>query len=129
MNNTELMWQAMDNIDKMLDKLGIPKEPPKGSFYDLSADEEESAKRKPGGQPGNQNARKHGFYSRSLTQEQRGAYRTAKYGPSLTPEIAIMRLIVRDIMADPDADQDLLLRSVRTLARLLHVQGQLRNVS
>ena len=85
-------------------------------------------RRKSGGQPGNQNARKHGFYSRYLTQEQRDAYRAAKYGPSLTPEIAIMRLIVRDIMADPDADQVLLLRSVRTLARLLSVQTQLRNV-
>ena len=85
-------------------------------------------RRKSGGQPGNQNARKHGFYSRFLTPEQRDLYRAAKYDPSLNPEITIMRLIVRDIMADPDADQDILLRSVRTLARLLTVQRQLRNV-
>lgn len=86
-------------------------------------------RRKSGGQPGNQNARKHGFYSRFLTPEQRDLYRAARYGPSLIPEIAIMRLIVRDIMADPDAGQELLLRSVRTLARLLSAQNKLRNVS
>ena len=70
------MWQYMDKLDTMLDALGIPKEPPKGSFYDLTSDEDKEVpagndaqgkKRNPGGAPiGNQNARKHGLYSKLI---------------------------------------------------------------
>ncbi len=65
----------MDKIDTMLDALGIPKKLPKGSFYDVTSDEdkEESTsnnaqgqKRNPAGQLGNQNARRHGLYSKLI---------------------------------------------------------------
>ena len=122
MNNTELMWQAMDNIDKMLDKLGIPKEPPKGSFYDLSVDEEESAKRKPGGQPGNQNARKHGFYSRHFTPEQAKQLEGVDYHKGLDPEIALLRVKLDALLDDPEVSSELLIRAINSLARLIAIQ-------
>ena len=122
MNNTELMWQAMDNIDKMLDKLGIPKEPPKGSFYDFSADEEESAKRKRGGQPGNQNARKHGFYSKFFTPEQAKQLEDADDLRDLGPEIDILRVKLSTLLENPETSPELILKTVNALAKLMSIQ-------
>ena len=122
MNNIELMWQAMDNIDKMLDKLGIPKEPPKGSFYDFSADEEESAKRKRGGQPGNQNARKHGFYSKFFTPEQAKQLEDADDLRDLGPEIDILRVKLSTLLENPETSPELILKTVNALAKLMSIQ-------
>ena len=112
----------MDNIDKMLDKLGIPKEPPKGSFYDFSADEEESAKRKRGGQPGNQNARKHGFYSKFFTPEQAKQLEDADDLRDLGPEIDILRVKLSTLLENPETSPELILKTVNALAKLMSIQ-------
>ncbi len=49
------------------------------------------SKRRPGGQPGNQNARKHGFYSRSVNPEHRKQLRAAADVEGLDQEIALLR--------------------------------------
>lgn len=77
-------------------------------------------KRKPGAQPGNTNALKHGFYSRALDAAGREVYEQAREkGPiDLTDEIAICReRLHRLLSADPD-QIDILARLVNSLARL-----------
>lgn len=77
-------------------------------------------KRKPGGQPGNTNALKHGFYSEALAEAARAKYEEARErGPiDLSEEVAICReRLYRLIEASPDRI-DLLARLVNGLARL-----------
>ena len=111
----------------MLDMLGIPKEIPKGSFYDLTSDEkfgskDEAPKRKSGGQPGNQNARKHGFYSKHFTPDQAKQLEAADDLRDLGPEIALLRVKLNALLDDPDVSTELLLRAVNSLARLMSIQ-------
>jgi len=128
MKHIERMWQQMDKIDKILDTLGIPKEPPKGSFYDFSSDpdpasdEGQGEKRKRGGQPGNQNARKHGFYSKHFTPDQVKQLEDADDLRDLGPEIALLRVRLNSLLDDPEVSTELLLRSVNALARLMSIQ-------
>ena len=112
----------MDKVDKMLDALGIPKEPPKGSFYDLTSDEDETPKRKRGGQPGNQNARKHGLYSKHLTHEEQKHLEGIDEHTGLEPEIELLRLRLNAMLEDPDVSTETLLRTVHTIARLMAIQ-------
>ena len=109
-----------------MDRLPDPKEPPKGSFYDLSSDEDissdETPNRKRGGQPGNQNARKHGFYSKHFTPEQIELLEDADDLRDLGPEIALLRVKLNTLLDDPDVSPDLLLRAVNSVARLMSIQ-------
>ena len=110
-------------MEEFLDKLGIPKEPPKGSFYDLSDDEsDEEPKRKRGAQPGNQNARKHGLYSRHFTPEQFEILENANDLKDLAPEIALLRVRLNTLLDDPETSPDLILKTVNALTRLMAVQ-------
>ena len=82
---------------------GIPKEPPKGSFYDLTSDEDQGAqKRKRGGQPGNQNARKHGLFSKHFTPDQAKQIEDAGDLKDLGPEIALLRIKLNTLLNDPE---------------------------
>jgi hypothetical protein len=72
-------------------------------------------KRKPGGQPGNHNARKHGFYSRTLAPEQLANLPPATRTPGLDAEIALLRIKIRSIVQDDPHNLDPLLRTVSTL--------------
>ena len=117
-------------MEKLLDTIGIPKEPPKGSFYDLSSDEArdnnveqaETPKRKRGAPLGNQNARKHGFYSKHFTPEQLMQLEDANDLKDLGPEIALMRVKLNTLLEDPEVSPELLLRAVNSLARLMSIQ-------
>ena len=82
--------------------------------------------RRPGGQPGNQNARKHGLYSNSLTQEQREALQDARDADHLADEVAILRVKLRSLLAQPDPDYALILRGLDTLARLVRAEDRIR---
>ncbi len=120
----------MEKIDTMLDSIGIPEEPPKGSFYDITPDEEKkqepasqsSKKRKRGGQPGNQNARKHGLYSKHLPSQKASEYDSVLAVRDLSPEIALLRFKIMELLNDPEASHDHLIKSLNTLARLTDIQ-------
>ena len=62
-------------------------------------------KRKSGGQPGNLNAFKHGFYSRRFRTLELSDLSTVLTG-NLTDEIALLRVIIRRVfeLADTDAE-------------------------
>ena len=118
--------QIHKEFEDFLDSLGIPKEPPKGSFYDLSSDEDPGSDEKPklksGGQPGNQNARKHGFYSKHFTPDQLKQLEDADDLRDLGPEIALLRVKLNALLDDPEVSTELLLRAVNSLARLMAIQ-------
>lgn len=77
-------------------------------------------KRRPGGQPGNQNARRHGFYSEHLPPAARKTYEEAlELGPAnLEHEVAICRQRLTDLINAAPQQIDLLTRLVNSLARL-----------
>jgi hypothetical protein len=84
-------------------------------------------KRKSGGQPGNQNARKHGFYSRVLTPEQQHVLALASKVHGLDGEIAILRLKIASIVKTSPHDQALLFQAMASLRRALRIQQSLKN--
>ena len=84
-------------------------------------------KHKSGGQPGNQNARKHGFYSRVLTPEQQQVLALASRVRGLDGEIAVMRLKIVSIVNHSPHDRKLLLEAMASLRQLLRVQQSLHN--
>ena len=115
------MHEIHKEMEEFLDSLGIPKEPPKDSFYDLSSDEDE--KRKRGAQPGNQNARKHGFYSKHFTPDQIEQIGNAHDLKDLGPEINLLRVKLNTLLNDPTLSPDLILRAVNSLAKLMSIQA------
>ncbi len=76
-------------------------------------------KRKPGGQPGNQNARIHGFYSRVLDAEERSDYEEARNVQGLDEEIALMRAKIKSIMRHAPDNHKVLMMAMATLCRVL----------
>ena len=83
---------------------------------------DEQPKSKPGGQPGNQNARKHGYYSKHFTPEQMDQLEEIDYHKGLDPEIALLRVKLNALLEDPKTSSDLILRTVHALARLVSAQ-------
>ena len=76
-------------------------------------------KRKPGAQPGNQNAFKHGFYSR-LFKEREGEIFSALSVEEIQEEIELTRVNNRRILKamnnDPDITYDQILAGVRAIS-------------
>ena len=79
-------------------------------------------KRKRGGQPGNQNARKHGFYSRVLTAAQQEDIPAAAAVDGLDYEIAVLRVKVRSILASDPQNHRVLEIALASLAGLLRTR-------
>jgi len=55
-------------------------------------------KRRPGGQPGNTNARKHGFYSYSLTPDEHEQFKFLTEVRQIDPEVAVFHIKYREII-------------------------------
>ena len=79
-------------------------------------------RRKPGAQPGNRNARKHGIVDRPLTPQQRIALRTVQRAGSLSDELSSLRIRTAAVLTDPRAEPEVLLRAARLLARMLRIE-------
>jgi len=80
------------------------------------------SKRKKGGQPENQNARKHGFYSKILTEAQKVQLEDAIGIEGLDDEIALLRVKLRDVLETHPEYMDLQLKAIATIARLVSVR-------
>ena len=87
--------------------------------------QEEASPRKRGGQPGNRNARTHGFYSAALTPEEQQSLRKAIDLKGLHPEIALLRVKLMEIIASGNTDPDIMIQAVRTLTRMVDVQDRI----
>ncbi len=70
---------------------------------------------------GNRNALTHGFYSAYAREKDRQSIRDAFPRDGLQQEIALLRLKIYRIVANPDAPLELLFRAVNTLARTMEV--------
>jgi hypothetical protein len=81
-------------------------------------------KRKPGAPLGNQNARKHGFYSRILTPEQKKVLEVASL-PGIDAEIALLRMQIRSIVQNGPRNQEPLQRVMSALCSAFRLRHNL----
>lgn len=80
---------------------------------------------KRGPPPANQNARKHGFYSRALTEAEKLQIEEAAEIDGLDQEIALLRIKLRQLVQDSPDRIDLHLEAASTLARLVRTRYQI----
>ncbi|MDO8579154.1 MAG: hypothetical protein Q7R50_08285 [Dehalococcoidales bacterium] len=81
-------------------------------------------RRQRGGQPGNQNARTHGFYSKSATPEEQQKMSIAAEMEGLDEEIALLRAKISAATEDP-SQSNFLLFAISLLSRLLRTREKL----
>ena len=91
----------------------------------MKKNEANQQKRKPGGQPGNQNARTHGFYSKVLSPEDRKTLEAAAGVHGLDHEIALLRMKVLNILAGEPGNHFVLVMAVNALIKLLKARQAL----
>jgi len=85
-------------------------------------------KKNRGAQPGNQNARKHGYYSKVLTSEQQQTIPATPAVRNLDQEIPVLRIKIASIMKNDPYNYTLLLRALSLLTRMLNSR-QIPNTS
>lgn len=75
-----------------------------------------------GAPQGNQNARKHGFYSKVLDAEEQQDFESATEVDGIDDEIALMRVKIKSIIRhDPD-NYKLIMQAINSLAKLLRTR-------
>jgi hypothetical protein len=77
---------------------------------------------KSGGQPGNQNARTHGFYSKVLTPDEKRALKRAAGVDGLDQEIAVLRVKIRTLLKNEGQNYRLIGQAFETLARVNNIK-------
>ncbi|MDO8715824.1 MAG: hypothetical protein Q7J73_03330 [Dehalococcoidales bacterium] len=82
-------------------------------------------KKKRGAPKGNQNARKHGFYSKVLDLAQQEALPAAAKLTGLGEEIALLRTKTRSVVANDPRNYKLINMAASSIARLLRTSRQL----
>jgi len=75
--------------------------------------------RKRGGQPSNQNARKHGFYSKVLDEAEQLDFELAAGVEGIDDEIALLRVKIKSILENDPENIKLIMEATNTLARLV----------
>ena len=86
---------------------------------------DERPKKKRGAPFGNQNARKHGLYSKYLNPERIKKLRQVAKIDDLAHEIIIVRLRLDALLSDPNASTDEIYKAISMLAKLVNVQHRL----
>jgi hypothetical protein len=84
------------------------------------AETEKTGKR--GAPRGNQNARKHGFYSHVLDEAEQRDFELATEVEGLDDEIALLRVKIKSIVAHDPENLSLIMQATGTLARLLRTK-------
>lgn len=82
------------------------------------------AKRKRGGQPGNQNGRVHGLYSKSLTHQEQQYLQSALAIPGIDLDVALLYTKIASILATDPNNKDALYSAISSLDRLLGYDRQ-----
>ena len=77
------------------------------------------AERKRGAPKGNQNARKHGFYSKVLDEAERFDLELASGVEGIDDEIALLRVKIKSLIAHEPDNIKLIMQATNTLARLV----------
>jgi len=85
----------------------------------------ETTGRKRGALKGNQNARKHGFYSKVLDESEQLDFALATGVDGIDDEIALLRVKIKSLIAhDPD-NITLIMQAINTLARVVSTKYNL----
>jgi hypothetical protein len=85
-------------------------------------------KRQQGGQPGNQNARKHGYYSRIFNKAERADYYSAGDVQGIDEEIALIRHVIKTVAQFKDDKHLLVLvRSASVLNKLIRTRQKIQS--
>ncbi len=79
-------------------------------------------KKKRGAPKGNQNARKHGFYSQTLNESEQFQLEQARGVEGLDEEIAILRVKLRTLIDKQPDRVDLHFEAANTIARLVRTR-------
>jgi hypothetical protein len=74
-------------------------------------------KRNRGGQKGNQNARKHGFYSSALTPDEINRYWDICIHESIDPEMAVLRVKLQSLISQSPISPSVLREVVRLIVK------------
>ena len=82
----------------------------------------EKAKKKRGAPQGNQNARKHGFYSRILNEAEQLDFELATGVEGIDDEIALLRVKIKSLLANDPENIKLIMQTTNTLARLIRTR-------
>ena len=77
---------------------------------------------KKGAPKGNQNARKHGFYSKALDKAESLQLEEAQGVDGLDEEIAVLRIKLRDLIENHPENIELALEAANTIARLVRTR-------
>jgi hypothetical protein len=80
-------------------------------------------KRQRGGQPGNQNARKHGFYAKNLSPQESCEYWNIINTTGISPEAAVLRLKMQSVFRNAPANYPVLRDASKLLARQYGAQN------
>ena len=77
------------------------------------------AERKRGAPKGNQNARKHGFYSKVLDEAEKIDFELATGVEGMDDEIALLRVKIKSLLERDPENINLIMQATNTLARLV----------
>jgi hypothetical protein len=80
---------------------------------------------KRGAPKGNQNARKHGFYTRALTEAEKVELEEASLVEGIDQEIAFLRMKLKELAEREPERIDLHLEAANTIARLVRTRYQI----
>jgi uncharacterized protein YjcR len=80
------------------------------------------AERKRGAPKGNQNARKHGFYSKVLDEAEQLDFELATSVEGIDDEIALLRVKIKSILENDPENIRLIMEATNTLARLIRTR-------
>jgi hypothetical protein len=80
---------------------------------------------KRGAPKGNQNARKHGFYSRALDEAEKVELEEAAFVEGIDDEIALLRVKLRELIGNHPDRIDLHIEAANTIARLVRTRYQI----
>jgi len=78
--------------------------------------------RKRGAPKGNQYARKHGFYSRVLDEDERNDFSIAVEVEGIDEEIALLRVKIKSLMKHDPENVTLMVQAFNTLDRLIRAK-------
>ena len=81
--------------------------------------------KKRGAPRGNQNARKHGFYSRVLSEAERQDFEQATTVEGVDDEIALLRVRIKSVVANDPDNIKLIMQATGILARLLRTKNNI----
>ena len=89
-------------------------------------DEIKEIKKKRGAPEGNQYARKHGFYSHVLNEDEQADFELATRVEGIDEEIALLRVKIKSLVERDPENIRLIMQSINTLAKLIVTKYNLR---